>query len=213
MTEETKLGPSAVEDLAAEIESTLARAFDVLVARRDTAFATAIEPLELEAQELARESRSISQAAQNLEKLLPAMAREAQRQADVLLLAGKREEAQAKIAEQRQAEAAPATMKAREQAISNRIEAISEEKKEQARRIFADWYLDCQKVIRPIEHGLFVVLLDGLRESFFHFQAATDTAGDGVLNTLFKQYHIAGLTADERSEEWRLGSTWYGVRR
>jgi regulator of protease activity HflC (stomatin/prohibitin superfamily) len=202
-----------IAGIAEEITGTLQEAFDTLIKRRDNAYAAAIKALGVEIESLSQEYTAIAEVAQNLEALLPAKAREAQRQADVLLLAGKREEAQAKIAEQREAEAAPATMKARQQAISARLEAIGEEKKAIAKRVFSDWYLDCQKVIRPIERGLFVVILDGLQKSFFDFQTLTDTAGDGVLNTLFKLGHIANLTAPERSAEWVAGQKWYGGRR
>jgi hypothetical protein len=210
---ETQIHDTEVQDIAEEIGGTLEAAFDILIERRDTAYAAAIKALDVEIKSLSQEHAVITAAAQNLAELLPAKARVAQAEHDRLLLAGDHEGAAAKLGEQKEAEHAAEAMRARQQEIFNRIEGIRAEKKEQARRIFADWYLDCQKVIRPIEHGFFVVILDGLRKAFFDFQNSTDTAGDGVLNTLFKQGHIAGLTADERSQEWNSGIRWYGVRR
>jgi hypothetical protein len=103
-------------------------------------------------------------------------------------------------------------MTERQREISARIEAIDAEKQAAARRIFRTWHSDCQAIIRPVEHGLFVVLLDGLQRSFYDFQTRTNTAGDGVRNTLFRLGDIANLTAGERSPEWLSGNRWYGGR-
>jgi hypothetical protein len=204
---------SITTQMAEHIGQIIDETFAALIESRDSQYAAAIAPLDAEGENLGKEYAAIGEAARNLAELLPAKARVAQAEHDSLLLAGDREGAAVKLAEQKEAEHAAEAMRARQREISNRIGGISEEKKEQARRIFADWYPDCQKVIRPIEHALFVTVLDGLQKSFFDFQAMTDTAGDGVLNTLFKQYHLAGLTADERSAEWLSGSKWYGRRR
>lgn len=205
------------KDITAEMAEYIGQAIDetfaALIERRDSQYAAAIAPLDAERESLSQEHAAIGEAAQNLAELLPARARVAQAEHDRLLLAGDREGAAVKLAEQKKAEDAPEAMRARQREISNRIEAITEEKKEQARRIFADWYPDCQQVVRIIEHGLFVTVLDGLRKSFFDFQSLTDTGGDGVRNTLFHQDHIAALTAGERSPEWQTAVRWYGVRR
>jgi hypothetical protein len=202
-----------IQDVCEEIGGTLEAAFDLLIERRDRQYAAAIAPLDAEREALEQESASIEEAAHNLELLLPAKARIAQNEADQLTVAGKSEEAKAKLEEMRQAESAPGAMRARQREIANRIEAIEAEKQTAARRIFASWHEDCQAIIRPIEHGLFVVLLDGLQKSFYDFQTRTNTAGDGVLNTLFKLGHITDLTAGERSPEWASGNRWYGGRR
>ena len=201
-----------VTDIAEEISDTLQAAFDLLIERRDRQYADAIEPLDEERDTLEEESASIGEARVNLERLLPAKAREAQRAADALLLAGKHEEAAAKLTEAEEAANAPEAMKERQREISARIEEIGAEKQTAARRIFASWHEDCKTVIRPVEHGLFVVLLDGLQKSFYDFQNLTNTAGDGVLNTLFRLGHITDLTAGERSPEWNSGTRWYGGR-
>ena len=210
---QTKTSTAEMAEYGEIIGQAIDDTFAALIERRDSQYAAAIAPLDADRESLSQEHAAIGEAAQNLAELLPARARVAQAEHDRLLLAGDREGAAVKLAEQNEAEHAAEAMRARQREISNRIEAIREEKKERARRIFADWYLDCQKVIRPIERGLFVVILDGLQKSFFDFQNATDTAGDGGRNPLFHQGHLAGLTADERSAEWLSGSKWYGRRR
>lgn len=205
-------GTEIIKDVAEELRDSLQEAYDVLIERRDRQYADAIEPLDVEAEALRQEHVSLGAAARNLELLLPATAREAQREADRLMLDGKHEEAAAKIAEAEEARSAPAAMKERQQAITARIAAIESEKKDAARRVFRSWHQDCQKIIRPIERGLFVTILDGLQDSFYEFQARTGTAGDGVLNTLFKLGDITDLTANEHSLEWKSGHRWYGGR-
>jgi hypothetical protein len=210
LTTQTK---DSTAEMAEYIGQAIDETFAALIESRDSQYAAAIAPLDAERESLSQEHTAIGEAAQNLAELLPARARVAQAEHDRLLLAGDRAGAGVKLAEQKEAEHAAEAMRARQREISNRIEAIGEIKREQARRIFADWYLDCQKVIRPIEHGFFVVLLDGLQKSFFDFQNVTDTGGDGVLNTLFKLGHITNLTAHEHSQEWTAGRKWYGGRR
>jgi len=202
-----------VQDLAAEIGSILQSAFNTLIERRDRRYEAAIEPLDAERDTLEQESASIKEARADLERLAPAKAREAQRAADVLLLAGKDEEAEAKLAEGAAAADAPKALEQRRMAIEARIAEIDSEKQAAARRIFRTWHEDCKTIIRPIEHGLFVVILDGVQQSFFDFQTLTNTGGDGVLNTLFRLGDITDLTAGERSPEWTSGSRWYGGRR
>ena len=73
-----------------------------------TTHANAVAGLNAERAALEQESQGILKAADELKLLLPAKAREAERAADALLLAGKHEAAQAKRDEQQQAEAAPA---------------------------------------------------------------------------------------------------------
>lgn len=186
--------------------------FAALIERRDSQYAAAIAPLDAERESLSQEHADIGEAAQNLAELLPARARVAQAEHDRLLLAGDREGAAVKLSEQKEAEHAPEAMRARQREISNRLEKITEMKRATARRIFEEWYPDCQKVVRVLERGLFIVALEALRKSFFDFQSLTDTGGDGVRNTLFHQDHIAGLTAGERSEEWQTAVRWYGRR-
>jgi hypothetical protein len=203
-----------IEEMAAGIENVFQEAFAALLARRDTAYAAEIAPLDAEKESLLKEHAAIGEAARNLEKVLAAKAREAQREADALLVAGKVGEAELKIKEAEEAANAPAAMRMNRGETSARIAEIDSEKQAIARRIFASWYADCQAMIRPAEHGLFVVFLDGLRESFAAFQTATATGPDSWGRTpgLFNQSHIAGLIAHEQSAEWQAGRRWYAGR-
>lgn len=201
-------------EMAEYVGLTIVEARDELLAERDAQIAAADAPLDAERELLLEEYGAIAEASTNLEALLPAKAREAQRQADVLLLAGKREEAQAKLREQREAEAAPATMKARQQAIRARLEAIEMEKKAIAKNAFADWYARLQAIIRACEHGLFVDLLDsGLDEmrAYEERHRLTATLADPY-GCLVKGFHIENLTAPARSAELTSGTNWYGRR-
>ena len=81
---------------------------DSLLRELRTTYAEAVSGLNVERVNLENESQGILKAADELKLLLPAKAREAERAADALLLAGKHEAAQAKRDEQQQAEAAPA---------------------------------------------------------------------------------------------------------
>ena len=65
-----------IRDVAEEIGDILQAAFDVLIQRRDRQYAAAIEPLNAERDTLTQESASIEEARVNLERLLPAKARE-----------------------------------------------------------------------------------------------------------------------------------------
>jgi len=202
-----------IEDMAARIENVFQETFDTLIQRRDSQYASEILALDLNRQELLKEDAAIGEASRNLEKILPARARQAQREADALLVAGKVDEAELKIKEAEEAANAPAAMRTKRGEISARVAAIDDDKRNIARRIFASWYADCQAVIRPAEHGLFIVLLDGLKESFAPFQNATNTGMDAWGHGgLFNPNHIANLTAPERSAEWQSGQRWYRGR-
>jgi hypothetical protein len=213
MSEVKEPKDTEIQDACEEISGTAEGAYDLLIERREAALAAAIKPKDAERESLLAEYGSIGEAAQSLELLLPAREREAQRQADALLLDGKPEEARAKIAEQREAEAAPATMKARQQAISARIEAIEEERKTIARRVFETWYGELQHVIRASEHGLFIELLDKSRDEMYAFQTRTNTTSpNGLTGGLFHSGHVVGLTANDRSQEWVSSQRWYASR-
>jgi len=202
---ETQTTDTEVQDVAEEIGGTLQAAFDLLIERRDQQYAAAIEPLDAERDTLEKESTAIGEARRSLERLLPAKAREAQRVADALLLAGKHDAAQRKLTEAEEAANAPEAMSERQREISTRCEAIDREKGAIARRIFDSWYCDAQHVIRAAEHGLFVTLLNGVEDSMTEYQVRTGSEG-----TLVKLSHRTNLTADERSLEWQAGYRWYG---
>jgi hypothetical protein len=113
---------------------------DSLLQQLHTTYTTATAELADERDKLEEESQGIQAAANELKLLLPAKAREAERAADVLLLAGKPAEAQAKRKEQQQAERAPAEMEQRCRTIAARIDQIASMKEAIARRCFAEWY-------------------------------------------------------------------------
>lgn len=201
------------EEMAERVASTFTETFAALIERRDAKYAEATAPLDAEAESLRHEHAAIGEAAENLSDLLPARQRESQRAADVLLLAGKHEEAAAKLEEMREAEGAPEAMRARQSGISARIEAIAGEKKIIAKRVFQEWYGECVTVHRAIERAHFIGFLDGLKQAFFDFEQRTDTFAKGVGDPgLFTVGHLTGLTADERSEEWQAGTRWYAGR-
>ena len=200
---EDQIPDDEIQGMAVQIGGTLEAAFALLIERRDRQYAEAIEPLDAERETLEQESAAIRETRVNLERLLPAKAREAQRAADALLLAGKHKEAAAKLTEAEVAANAPAAMTDRQREISARCEAIEQEKKAIARRIFESWYPDAQRVIRAAEHGLLVILLDGVEDSMNDYQARTG-------ETLIKLFHRTNLTAPERSPEWTAGNRWYG---
>jgi hypothetical protein len=211
---ESPIPDGEIQDVCGEITGTAEAAFDTLIERRDRQYADAIEPLNAEEKSLRQEYASIEEAAASLELLLPATAREAQREADRLAVAGQHAEARAKLAEAEQAANAPGAMRQRQQEIGVRLTAIEEERKTIARRIFETWYAECQAVVRAGETGLFITLLDSLKASFYEYQERTGTGGtlDRPFSFLVKDSLIQNLTAPDRSQEWVSGSRWYGGR-
>ena len=200
-----------VQPLADRIKSAFDDALAALIARRDQQYADETRALDAEREALVKEHAAIGETAENLRELLPAKAREAQREADKLVLAGKREEARAKIAEMEQAEHAPVAMQEQQREISARIHEIDGEKEAVAKTVFAEGYGACQVVVRVGEKGLFG-LLDGLERSFYAYQDRTNTGtSDNRTRPLVNPGTSSGLTADERSPEWASSQRWYGV--
>jgi hypothetical protein len=199
-----------IGEMAKHITNVFDQTLDALIERRDSQYADAIEPLDAERENLVKEHTAIGQAAHDLEELLPAKARQAQREHDELLLSGKRDEAAVKLEEMREAERTPEVMRARQSEISARIEALDGEKRAAARRIFAQWYIECQTVHRAVERAHFIVFLDGIKQAFFDFQQCTDTGAKKIGDSgLFNVRHLSALTADERTPEWASGTKWY----
>jgi len=207
-----------IQDVCEEIAGTLEAAYDILLEIRDTALAAAIEPLDAERESLAREYAGIEEARRNLEAILPAKEREAQRAADALLLKGKRKEAEAKLAEAQEAAHAPVTMNERQREISARLEAIRSEERAIARSVFEKWLAEeVQPVIRATERGLLLTMLNGIEQSCYEFQERTGTGGSlpgevPYRSPLLNPARFSVLTADERSPEWAAGTKWYGRR-
>jgi hypothetical protein len=190
-----------IQDTAEHLANNFKDCFSLLVKRRDAARSDAFKPLDDELARLAEESASIMEATQNLAGILSAQQREAQRQADALLLAGKPKEAAAKTTEAKEAEAAPAKMRARLQEIEERGQAIEEEKSRINARTLEAFFDESKRIIRVAEHGLFIQLLNSVEE--YYQQEAQGFAPYNVICT---------LTAPEKSEEWKTGSAWYGGR-
>ena len=164
-----------IVEMAENVTSLFDQTFTELIERRDAEYNTAIAPLDAERESLTQEHGAIGEASANLEKILPARAREAQREADVLTVAGKHEEAEAKIAEAEDAKRAPSAMNDRQREIDERIAVIDREKRAIARRVFEQWYAELLPVCRAAERGFLVILLDGLEDSFTEFMAETGT--------------------------------------
>ena len=203
----------AIPDVCAEITGTLEGAFAVLLARRDSAYASAIAGLETERVKLTQEAASIEESERNLGELIPAKMRVARAEADQLLVQGKTAEAHRKIAEAQQAEHAPEVISERQRAIRERLEAIEAEKRHAARRVFSEWHREVCAVHRAIEHAHFIFFLDGTKQAFFDFEQSTSTYAQKVGDPgLFTVGHLTGLTADEHSPEWASGTRWYSGR-
>jgi|GEM_PF-5630143 len=177
-----------------------------------TAYAKAVSGLNAERVKLESESQGILKAADELRLLLPAKAREAERAADVLLLAGKHEAAQAKRDEQQQAEAAPAEMEQRRQAIAVRIEEIEAEKRDTARRVFKEWFEELRTPLVEEQRTL-IAALDNAWAGIQAF--ATETGGHQLNHPLIKSGTRGDLVAREIGPEkttfLRL-LEWFGGR-
>jgi hypothetical protein len=208
MAEQLEKTSDEIQGLCDEITSSMESAYADLLAAREAEIADATAHLEAEAATLRREQADITEAAGNLESLLPAQQREAQRQADAALLAGRLEEAEAKRQEYETARRAPEAMNARQREIAQRLETIANEKKIIVKLIFETWISDLQKIIRASERGFFLGLLDKAHDELYTFQEQHGLPGSGLLTAALS----TGLTAPEHSPEWKSGQNWYGGR-
>ncbi len=206
-SEDTEI-QSACEKLRGTVEAT----FDLLIQRRDAAYSNAIGALEIERGELEQEAATIEADAQNIEGLLESKARVSLYEADCLKLAGDFAGAAKKLAEQKEAESAPEVMRTRQGEITNRIQAIVEEKRACARRVFEPWHGECQSVIRVLEEGLFVKFLHGLWDEYLNFESRTCPQRNLSETPMIRSGHRNDLTADENSELWAAGTKWYSGR-
>jgi hypothetical protein len=214
MKQEIEEMGTQTEVMAERIRTAIVEAYEVLIRERDAQIEAGFTPRNEEREILTAEHRSTGEAMHNLAAILPARARQAQRIADDLLLAGKTEEAAAKHKEQEDAERAPESMKERLRDIEARFTAIEEEKKNIARRAFTNWLAKLQSLIRVVEHGLFIELLDSSRAAMYSYQEQHGLGGtlDNPYGFLVKDFHIENLTAPAQSVEYNSGSRWYGGR-
>jgi hypothetical protein len=143
---------------------------------------------------------------------LPAKAREAERAADVLLLAGKPAEAQAKRKEQQQAERAPAEMEQRCRAIVVRCDQIEAAREAIARRCFAEWYPKLRAAL-VAEQQTLCDALDSSWTGIVRFAGAHRIDGiGGVIKASMENDLTARDQGVERPLYGRLVS-WFGGRR
>jgi hypothetical protein len=204
-----------VQDIADDLANTIQGAFESLVEGRDAQLAAETAALEAEEATLRQESATIAEAAGNLGKIIPATARQAQREADKLLLDGRVEEAEAKIAEAKQAADAHAAMEKRREEINARFEEIASERKVIATRIFGVWYGGLQKITRTTERVFFLSLLDRALDEMNNYSnrhglGASDKPYSAGIVT---RGRIDGLTSDERDKSpvWFASQRWYGT--
>jgi hypothetical protein len=211
MSAQLEIKDTEVRDACEEITVTLEGAYDLLLERREIALAAASESLDEEEQLLRQEYGDIHEARVNLERLLPATAREAARKADALTVAGEHEAAQVKLFEAEEAANAPKAMANRQREISARIEAIDEERKNAARSSFETWLGELHLAIRAAEHGLFIGTLDKARDEMYAYQERHGLQGtiDNPYASLIKDHHLSNLTAPDRTMEWNSGTRWY----
>jgi len=206
-----------IEHMADEITVLLNTALTKLEESIDKQYTDAIAELEAERKDLEQERAAIDDAAadEHLEMVLPAQSRQARREADELILAGDFEGARVKLETMVRAGNAPYAMDRRRDAITARLGAIDKEERGIAKEIFEQWLSEeVEPTCRASEHGLFLTLLDGLRDFFYKFQDRTNTViSNNRERPLLNQTTFCRLTADERSLEWQAGTRWYGGRR
>jgi alkanesulfonate monooxygenase SsuD/methylene tetrahydromethanopterin reductase-like flavin-dependent oxidoreductase (luciferase family) len=190
---------------------TITSTVDSLLQQLHTTLAGAVAKLEAERAALEADSQGILKTANELRLPLPAAAREAQRQADKLLLAGKPEEAAAKYAKQRQAESAPGKLEDRRRTIAVRIIEIASEKEAIARRCFAEWYPRLRAAL-VAEQLAMVDALDAAWTGIVRFSGETGTGGiGGVIKASMENDLTARDQGDERAIYGRLVD-WFGGR-
>jgi len=200
---------SAVAEVKAEIERIFPRALAVLEDTLNQQYNDAVAELDREAAALAVEYAGIAEEAEKLATVLPSLGREAQREADRLVLAGDHSAAEVKLAEVREAEKMPLAMEQRQKEISDLYDAIPSRKAAIAQKVFERMYPKMQNIVRASETG-FVCLLDGLARTAEDFQRRTGTAQNPILLA----NRLRELTADGKSPEWQsLSQRWYSTRR
>jgi len=208
---------SMIEDTKETMADAITKLFDdalrQLVILLDERYSAAVKQLDDEASTLAREYEQLEKDIKAIEDVLPSKERLIQRQVDELVVNGD-PAAKEKFAELAEVKRKPAVMRQRLGAIRDRFQSIDQEKCDIAKEVFEQWYSELQPVVRSAERGLLITLLSGLEQSFYEYQARTNTGtANNRQRPLLNQGHITGLTADGRSAEWEAGAHWYGVRR
>jgi len=181
---------------------TISSTVNALLQELRTLYTAATATLDAERAALEADSQKTLKTAHELRLPLPAQAREAQRQADKLLLAGKPEEADAKYALQRLAERAPAEMERRASAISARLWEIVSEKKVIARHVFQEWLPRFREALVEEQR----TMCDGLDLAWegvqrFALETGIQLAG-GTSNDLTAREHGPEKVIFERLMNW-----------
>jgi anthranilate/para-aminobenzoate synthase component I len=197
---EQKTQDTEIEDAAASLTQHFEDCFQLLVNRRNAARDAGYKPLDEEIMHLAEESGTIEDDLRNLEGLLESKVRVAQHEADELRLAGQHGEAEERLEEMRAAQQAPEAMRARQQELEQRAQAIEEEKRKIDERTLSTFFEEAKPLIRAGE-GLFF-LLD--RVEAYLQQETPGYVSNNLLNA---------LTSDEGGAAWRSGQKWYRGRR
>jgi hypothetical protein len=198
-----------VKDQTEPITSTVDRMLQEL----NTTLSKAVAKLESDRDALEQESAEILTAANELKLLLPAKAREAEREADRLLLAGKPEEATAKIQEQKSAERAPEEMERRRYAITARLGEIASEERTIAVRVFQEWYPRLRAAL-VAEQLTMCNALDSAWGGIVRFSGETGTGGiGGIVKASMENDLSARDQGPERAIYERLVSWFGGGRR
>jgi hypothetical protein len=185
-----------VQDMVKRLSDSFNAAFALLVTRRNDARDAEFERLDNELMRLAEKSAALSQAVTNLESTLPAKTREAQREADALVLSGKSEQAAAVLAKAQKEQDALTAMRAQIHDLEDQGGAIQEKRKFVSADTLEDFVSEAKQLIRTAESGLFLQLLNGVWE-YLHAQGFLFTG-------------TFSLTAPEGSEDWKAGNSWYG---
>jgi hypothetical protein len=184
---------------------------ELLQQLRDS-YAAATAKLEAERAALEADSQGILETVNKLRLPLPAQAREAQRQADKLLLAGKPEEAAAKYALQRQAESAPGKLEDRRRTIAVRCGQLAAEKEAIARRCFEEWYPKLRAGL-VAEQSAMCDALDASWAGIVRYAGETGTGGiGGIVKGSMENDMTARDQGPEKPIYGRLVD-WFGGRR
>ena len=190
---------------------TITSTVDRMLLELRTTFAAATLALDTERAKLEAESQGILKQANDLKQKLAAQGREAERQADKLLLAGKPAESAAKYALQRLAESAPGKLEDRRRTIAVRCGQIAAEEEAIARRVYDQWY--------PGLHATLVAeqtaMCDALDSAWGGIQRYAGETGIGGIGGIIKANSENDLTARDHGEEKPIYGRlvdWFGGR-
>ena len=199
--QDTEIQEMTAEEMAQAVRDFSNQAMTVLNERREKAYAAACAPLDEELTALASEASEFEAKSRGVIELIASAQRVRRFEADQLLLAGKAAEAQAKLAELAEVEAAPAEIEQRRREIAERCEQIEAEKRMALRGAAEDFRESVIALIRGAENAL-ASILDGTRDSLNNLETQLGMA----------LYNPADLTAHDRTNEWITLNRLYSGR-